>query len=236
MLRALSIAAAFSVLVTTGAAAQCPLEPGSVATSVVKKPVSIVYHYDRTTQEITRLSGTVPAGGGYRNIGLTVPKVNYRLSVQGSVAPAGGAWYCAVLTKGTVTLSVPNLDVYVTNEYRRGSCLHKAVLTHELKHVAILRDTLDELSETMAGALANAAMLAGIGTGRTRDEALGELKDRVQVKLKPLFGAWKAEYDRRSAALDQAESMVNESDLCPSFSNRGGMLQSPHPSTNGARR
>lgn len=236
MLRLISIAAAFTFLASAGAAAQCPLEPGSVVTSIEKMPVSIVYHFDRNTQEITRLGGTVPASGGYRNIGLTIPKVNYRLSVQGSVAQAGGAWYCAVLTKGTVTLSVPSLDVYVTNEYRQGSCLHQAVLTHELKHVAILRDTLEELSDAMAGVLANATTLAGVGTGRTRDAALNELKDRVQAHLKPLFGAWKAEYDRRSAALDQAESMVNESDLCPSFSKRGGMLQSPHPSPNGARR
>lgn len=212
--------ALIAALGPTEAAAQCPLEPGSVATSVKKKPVAIAYHYDRNTREITSISGSMPAEGGYRNIGLTVPEVNYRLSVEGTIAPAGGPWYCAVLTKGKVILSIPKLDVYVTNEYRRGSCLHNAVLTHELKHVAILRETLDLLAERMAGELAAAATVAGIGSGRTREAALDELKNRVQARLKPLFGVWKAEYDRRSAALDQAESMINESDLCPSLPKR----------------
>ena len=217
---------AFLVSAATAARAQCPLEPGSVETAVVKKPVSIVYHHDMNGREITHLAGVVPPMGSYHNAGFTASNVNYNLTVEGTTAPAGGPWYCAVLTKAIITLSIPNLDVYVTRDYRKDSCLYTAVLTHELKHVGNLRDTLEDLIERWKQELRASSTIAGTTNGHTRQEALNALKDKLQARLKPLFFAWKVELEQRDAALDERESRINEDQLCPSLRKGPGAVQS----------
>lgn len=194
--------------------AQCPLEPGSVVTTIEREPVNITYHNDLDRREIGQMQGNADLGS-YQQIGLTKAEPGYRLTVEGTIAPAGGPWFCAVLTKAKVIVRVSKLDVYVTSEYRKNSCLYNAVLEHELKHVANLRDTLNDMIGRMKGELARAATLAGVGDARSREGALVVLKDRIQAKLKPLFDDWQREHNKRDKALDSAESFIAEESLCP---------------------
>ena len=193
--------------------AQCPLEPGSVSVSVTKKPVRITYHSNLNRQQIAALQGGGPSGA-YQQIGLTRARPNYRLYVEGSASRDNRGQTCAVLTKARITITVPELDVYITNDYRKGSCLYKAVLTHELKHVKILRDGLDLMIDRMSKGLSPAAAMAGVATGPNAEAALNQLKARVQKHMRPIFNAWQVESRRANAALDAKESFVSEDALC----------------------
>lgn len=209
----LFLAVAALIAFALPAHAQCPLEPGSVQVTVERKAVAIRYHNNLNRHQIAALQGG-PPGAGFQQIGLTKARPNYRLYVEGKASRDSRGQSCAVLTLAKATISVPELDVYITNDYRKGTCLYKAVLTHELKHVKILRDGLDDMIKSMKKELGPAAARAGIVYAPTSKAALNMLKARVQKYMKPIFKVWEAQNLRANAALDSVESYVSEDRLC----------------------
>jgi hypothetical protein len=128
------------------AAAQgCPAGPAPQLDFdfTVKKAVFV---HTLSAEELERLGrknfGNIAAG---HLSGLTETKFNHKAAIHGKEAVRPDGWRCFRPVKAVVKLEYVPV-VYISAGYRPGSCRYNETHRHELRHVAIATQTVEEFA------------------------------------------------------------------------------------------
>jgi antibiotic biosynthesis monooxygenase (ABM) superfamily enzyme len=146
--------------------------------------------------------------------GLTIGHFSYHAasSVRSYEDRAAGR-ACATLDVD-VQLSMQPVTVYLAQELDASPCARRMTLDHELKHVAVFRDTLDEASRDLA------AELPGVlGAGIERGASAADIQRRAQAKVDGFLAAFHESrqklLEERQNAIDSPEEHRRVKDACP---------------------
>lgn len=194
----------------------CPENGRHVALYFESSKGNLRYHDGFSSQQIASLSGTAGhrLGPLWTPTGLTLADNRYELKTSTKIYDLGHGRYCAVLTQAQLFLGFREIDVYVSNKYRRGSCEYESILNHENRHVQIFRDTLYRHSLGIEKAFRNEAPRIGPVYLRSANAAADRIQRLLDAKLRPLFTRMEQDLNRRNAKIDTRENYRYEQSLC----------------------
>ena len=167
--------------------------------------------FTRSYAELTRMG--VEAEANERVIGLTRARIGHSatITVVGIEEPRSRR--VCVRPEIRVELSLTPMTVFVGREFRDDSCRRSAIIEHELKHVAVYRDTLaamtGEARDEIVRAYGNTVMLFA-----SRDEAQREIEAALTAYLGPLLERSTREARRRQAGVDTPEEYARVAGAC----------------------
>lgn len=203
-----------------GATCQKPPHPGSVEVNVSEPAVE--FDHSLSKPELAKLSATeVGHGHGKGSIvfGLTAGQLRSQLAIQTQLEKRRDGVYCGWPARVTATVGYEGpIAVYVAAEHAKGTCQHKAILSHEMKHVAVFKETLRDHETRLRKALERALAKGKFPvTGRDREAVQAELGKRFEAAFTRAVAEAASERDRRNARLDTPESYRRTRDLCDSW-------------------
>ncbi|WNJ98754.1 hypothetical protein L2D14_12855 [Thalassospiraceae bacterium LMO-JJ14] len=176
---------------------------------------------ERTRDSLRRMqrqSGRAKAfGPAWTPVGLTLTELQYQLRLKIEAYPISGNVHCARLTDVDAELGYNKFKVYIARKFRPGTCAHRSIRAHEMTHVAVFRQALDQFYPRLQRRLQRA--VHEIDTIRTSspDNAATYLRKRLSATIQPLFLEMNRELDRNNARLDTPERYRHEQALCPEW-------------------
>jgi len=166
------------------------------------------------TQPIAAL--TVKSGSTiarHSAIGLTTAVFGQSTDIElHSVDDRRGARACGT-PRVRVELSMQPVMVYVARELVEAPCQHEITLSHEMKHVEVFREVLDEAAQDLERELPES-----IGTELRRATSPDELQQRLIVAIRDYLAqfmqARQRLLDERQAKVDSPEEYARVSTAC----------------------
>ncbi len=178
---------------------------------VVALPADHDTDFTRSYAELTRMG--VEAEANERVIGLTRARIGHAATITVVGIEEPGTGRVCVRPEIRVELSLTPMTVFVGREFRDDACRRSAIIEHELKHVAVYRDTLEamtrEARDEIARAYGNTVMLFA-----SRDEAQREIEAALSGYLGPLLERSTREVRRRQADVDTPDEYARVAGAC----------------------
>lgn len=209
------VGAATSASATT-VGAECPVvERVELIIDPQRSPVRRAY--DRTSRTLTAMPGRGHAPPGIAKgavLGLSTVRSGYWSEVGAIFSLAPRARVCGRLSSLRVRFGYEDRTVYVASELPRGSCIHKEVLDHELRHVAVDDTLLEEFLGKLRPRLE--AMIARIGPvyAASQNRAMSVIRGAVDRELEAITRDFSRERDRLQATIDTAEEYRRVTNSC----------------------
>jgi len=161
------------------------------------------YDYSASIADITALASdahhTIHEG---MTLGLTryEPVLEFRVPVKGVRLPDGLA--CAHVDHVDVTVGYRNVTVYVANEIPQGTCGFDEVMGHEMKHIAVNRQLLDEYAPRISAELAAYLKQNGVFREVDGDYAVAVLHEKLQSIIRNIVTDMTTENQARQHDVD----------------------------------
>ena len=166
-------------------------------------------------RRMQRQSGRAKAfGPAWTPVGLTLTELKYLLRLKIEAYPISAGTYCARLTEVDAELGYDKLKVYIARKFRPGTCAHRSISAHEMTHVAVFRQALDQFYPRLQRRLQRAAQELDAVRTSSPDNAAVYLRKRLSATIQPLFLEMNRELDRNNARLDTPERYRHEQALC----------------------
>ncbi|NJN40765.1 MAG: hypothetical protein HC807_08085 [Gammaproteobacteria bacterium] len=172
------------------------LAPATV--EVITRPVSYTYDFSQSIDQLT-------ARGGHRAgtvvLGLveTGIRSEVTLGMNGFKSFFRGG-YC-MRPRVAVQLAFDPMTLYVASEQPEGSCAFRITMEHELKHVAVYQEYLEEFGARVSSDLGR-ALGDGIVYVGSRTEADAHVRGVLERTLAPYMQAVQEEVRARQARVD----------------------------------
>ena len=172
------------------------LAPTSV--EVVTKPVSYVYDFSKSTGELT-------ARGAHRAGTVVLGLVETEIRSEAAVGLNGikqtfGSRYC-MRPKLTVKLAFEPMTLFVASEQPEGSCAFRVTMEHELKHIAVYQDYLEDFAGRVQDDLGR-ALGGGIVYVDGQAAADAHVRAVLEKTLTPYLQSMQNEVRARQARVD----------------------------------
>ncbi len=145
----------------------------SVSVKLLESPVS--FDLASSYRELTSRVGD-KARPGWQVLGLTRANAIARFSLQ--MPSLSNDQYECASPQITLTLAMQPLVVHVGKEFPKGSCAHKEILEHEMRHVKAYQAHLEKLQKIFEEALTRRYATATAWRGAT-----GSLYERLSGEL-----------------------------------------------------
>ncbi|MEO3430695.1 hypothetical protein AAFN88_17710 [Pelagibius sp. CAU 1746] len=213
---------AFLLAGEAGAASFCTEPPQAAAVEVgaTAPQVEVDHGYSRK-----ELQWHAAEEYGYEHaegrsvFGLTAGRIRSQLFVHTLTETRRSGQRCVWPSRLVAELAYDEpIKVYVAREYRPGSCQYKAVLAHEMKHVEVLRETLEDYRRRLRAALQQALEKGFFPyTGQDGELVAARLRRYFEVPYRKALTEAERERDRRNAALDTPESYRRTRAACRSW-------------------
>ncbi len=176
----------------------CEKRLAPTAVEVVTKPVSYTYDFSRSTSDLTS-RGAHRAGTVVLGLVETEIRSEAALGLNGIKRFFSGR-YC-MRPNLTVKLAFEPMTLYIANEQPEGSCAFRITMEHELKHIAVYQDYLEDFGarvrEDLGRALGNDIVYVG-----SRSEADAHVRAVIERTLTPYMQAMQDEVRARQARID----------------------------------
>jgi hypothetical protein len=155
----------------------------------------------RSTAELTAIHGNTP---GYRATALTTAVFGERATIDVHlVTDPNGERACGTPSV-RVELSMQPVSVFVATELAEAACEREMALSHEMKHVAVFREVLEQAATDLETELPDV-----IGTTPFHAASPGQLRRQIHATvLAYLWGFMRSHQD----ALDQRQAEVDSPD------------------------
>ena len=178
---------------------------------VVAVPLTFERDDTQPIAALTVKSGSSPAT--HRAIGLTTAVFGQSTDIElHVVGDRRGATACGT-PRVHVELSMQPVRVFVASELVDAPCQREITLSHEMKHVEVFREVLDEAAKDLERELPE-----GIGTELRRATSREELEQRLIVRIRDYLAQFMHErqraLDERQAAVDSPEEYARISTAC----------------------
>ncbi len=162
--------------------------------------------------------GQALGGPHQRALGVTYIQSVLSLKASSSATRASGG-YCVYLDTVGAEFGWRRMEVYVTSEYRPGSCEYRTVLDHENQHVAINRRTIKDYAPKARAALerilAEQKPIFARDPNGAVDDALRDLHQRMDSVLDQFQAAMAG----ANATIDTSANYDATAALCPGWNN-----------------
>ncbi|MCG2577995.1 hypothetical protein LZ012_13445 [Dechloromonas sp. XY25] len=196
----LSVALSLLALAAPGWAADlcADLPKPSVTIKRLEAPITLNTTYGY--RSLTNL-GSAQARPGQQVLGLTRGNAMARFASNTPVVvDARGRWECAS-PQIVLTYGFSPLTVYVAREFPPGSCAHKEIHDHEMRHVQTYQAHLADIEKTLTDALN-----ARFATGTVWRGPAGQAADRLQSELNE---RWLPYVQREIGKVDAAQARID---------------------------
>jgi len=178
---------------------------------VVTVPMTYTEDRSQSIEELTVRGGFNPST--HSTYGLTTARFSQQSDIElNIVEDAAGGRSCGTGTV-RVELSMQPMIVHIASEVERTPCARDATLTHELKHVAVFREVLNEAARDLAADLPE-----GLGTQMRLAPNRQELERTFTAQLRGYLSAfmsqWQRELTTRQDAVDSPEEYARTAAAC----------------------
>lgn len=185
----------------------------AVDVRILPTMANIQYDYSKSFTDLTRMRVGSKNPYGSKAITHTFGiangqfRIEHQAKFQVVTNPNNGQscmWYDSV----EVNIKM-NPTILVAKEYKKGGCHFKEVMAHELQHIAVDKQVVNEYAQTLARALMNEVSKKPLyGPFPTGDKS--RIKATMESTLKNIVsnsnGAMMADRDRRQAGVDSKEN------------------------------
>jgi len=176
----------------------CEKRLAPTAVEVVTKPVSYTYDFSQSTRDLT-------SRGAHRAGTVVLGLVEAEIRSEASVGLNGikqtlGGRYC-MRPSLTVKLAFEPMTLFIANEQPEGSCAFRITMDHELKHIAVYQEYLDEFAARVHGDLGR-ALGDEIVYVSSRAQADAHVRSVIEKTLAPYMQAVQDEVRARQARVD----------------------------------
>lgn len=178
---------------------------------VVAVPLTFERDDSQSIETLTAKRGSALAT--HRANGLTAAAFGYSADIElNAVDDRRGSGTCG-MPRLRVELSMQPVTVFVASELATGSCQHDVTLSHEMKHVEVLRQTLDRAARDLERDLPEA-----IGAELRHAKNREELEQRLVVSVRDYLAQFMGERQRllneAQADVDSPEEYARVSNAC----------------------
>jgi hypothetical protein len=178
---------------------------------VVAVPLTFERDDTQPIAALTAKSGSSPAT--HRAIGLTTAVFGQSTDIELRVVDDRRDALACGTPRVHVELSMQPVTVFVASELADAPCQRAITLSHEMKHVEVFREVLDEAAQDLERELPE-----GIGTELQRAKSPEELQQRLIVRVRDFLAQFMDErqraLDERQAAVDSPEEYARVSTAC----------------------
>lgn len=129
----------------------CEARLPPVSVEVQAQPDDLVFRHERSIRELTAIQH--PAGGRTFAVGLTEMKIETRIETQSALLTQQGQTVACSRPRFKVTLQLSPHVVWMAREFPQGSCAYRHIAEHEMRHVAVNRQTLHHTAKVLEDAL-----------------------------------------------------------------------------------
>jgi hypothetical protein len=180
---------------------------------VVTEPLTYREDPTQSIDQLTLRSGNTPATR--MTFGLTVGSFGHRTEIEiRSIEDRANARACGTLNV-RVRLSMQPVTVYLAEELDISRCARTATWEHEMKHVAVFRQVLDEASDIVAADIAG-RVGTGVQRASSQQELERRLNDDVNRYLSQFIAQWQRVLSARQDAVDSPQEYARVSNACNS--------------------
>jgi len=176
----------------------CEKRLAPTTVEVVTKPVSYTYDFSQSTRDLT-------SRGAHRAGTIVLGLVEAEIRSEASVGLNGikqtlGGRYC-MRPSLTVKLAFEPMTLFIANEQPEGSCAFRITMAHELKHIAVYQEYLDEFASRVQGDLGR-ALGDEIVYVSSQAQADAHVRSVLDKTLAPYMQAVQDEVRARQARVD----------------------------------
>lgn len=148
-------------------------------------------------------------------VGLTEATLTLQASYKMRLRQiAGTNQYCAQITAFHLRYGFPKTTVFLARELPSMSCGFKAVLAHELQHVAIDKAFTESLKTPLEGAMGDLARDIGVVRTAAPEEAKNFIRRTVDAKIESLGKELAAVRQRQQLRIDTKDEYSRLSETC----------------------
>lgn len=197
--------------VSTGFAA-CPGDPHFNRRSVIHfsgGPHRPVYFHNLSTAQIEAMRHTLPHPGMMHNPGLTMGEHQFTSKCQiGGNKRSDQPDLCVWADSVQVWFACTKMNVYLSSNYRKGTCPYNVILDHENQHVAINTRVFNKYSALLRRALfaADIPTKANPLSVRSLEEGRLVISGRIGSILKTNNESFQQELIIENAKIDTMEN------------------------------
>lgn len=189
--------------------------------NIIPTTQDVKFEYNRNSNQLGQFDiAHSPYKPGTKTIvkGLHSGKIKFRseLKVESKANSKTGIM-CMYYKSITVRFHI-DPTIYITNAHKPGTCEHAAIQEHELKHLMVDREVVNEFSNYIGQALhqdlnANGYIWGPFPSVEAQD-TFAEMKQVLNDIVKPLIDDISAERQKRQAAIDTIEEYERVSNQC----------------------
>ena len=175
-------------------------------------PVSWTEGETLTIDQLNAKTGRTP--GRHMTFGLTTVSFGHRTRIAvATVNDAKAGRACGTLDV-EVTLSMEPVTVYLAQELDASGCARGVTFEHEMKHVAVFQQVLDETARELALGLP-AAFAPGLQRGASEADLQQRLKAQINEYLAEFMRRQRATLDGRQQEVDSPAEHARVKGACP---------------------
>lgn len=198
------MALALSAAISSAHAQDCP-PPREVPVELVIDDPPVTRDFSQPFAALHRRAGTPPPDprGGRLHLGVTIVRLAFGTEL-GFAMTSGLAGVCLRPQSIKLTLGHTLHQVLIASEVPRGGCLFQEVLEHEMRHVAVNRQTLATYAPRVREAAARWAADA-VARGGDSQAMAASLRDQLGAAVKPVLDQLNTTRRNQQAAIDTPE-------------------------------
>ncbi len=188
-----------------------------VPVSLGRREGAVSFNNTQSRDALTRLQSGAQRGPAmitWASVGLTRTELKYQLRVEIEAYQMRNGRYCARLRAVQADLGYDGFDVFVARRYRPGTCPYKVIVEHELTHVSVFREALDEFYPRMLHRLERIANAQTPFVSSSPNRAATTMQSRLRGTIDPLYREMNRALDRRNARLDTRARYEQERRRC----------------------
>lgn len=160
----------------------------------------IVVKTDEGTPSYLYKNKKVPCSGAGHVLGCT--RAQFYAEIAGSeITPAGA------LKKLVLSVGLKDVNIELSSELKKGTCLFDVVLKHELTHLALHRQVLKRFAAEMAKAVLSEAE-------RQQPPLTRRKFDRLAKVMQSYLNRMTEEDDRQNALMDTGDAYLYQQSQC----------------------
>lgn len=180
--------------------------------------------------EIRELQKEKEAQNADSVMGLTTydTKTSYSFEVRTTLASVNDR-LCASTSKVRAGFFVVNLKVLIPSEYQEGSCEYREILSHENKHVEILKELHDKYSKILRKVLEDEQTkksLSSVSLVKSIEEAQSEMKSALSFLIRPTLEEYENELRMKQSSIDTISEYQTISSRCNNWLSKQKVLLS----------
>lgn len=149
--------------------------------------------------------------------GLMSGGINVRSSIQvATLTYPRSRVVCQWIDKIDVTVAI-DPTIYIAREHEKGSCKHRTILDHEMKHVYVDREIVKQYAPVIKDYLEQSILKVGIvgpKPERRAKEFHKKIVDYMDARLEDVTDRLYADRRDRQQAVDSLEEYKRVSELC----------------------